>query len=122
MQFLSRLESVFDVIVQYGILFFEVVGVCVLIYSALTSVVALFKREPHVRVHLAEGISLALLFKVGSEVLRTLIVREWNELAILGAIVLLRAILTFFIEWEIKNAGKHELERASARDKAGAAK
>ena len=45
---------------------------------------------------------MALEFKMGGELLRTVIVREWNELLILGAIILLRAALTFLIQWEIK--------------------
>ena len=55
---------------------------------------------------LAKGIALALEFKMGGEVLRTVIVREWSELAILGAIILLRGALTFLINWEIKNEEK----------------
>ena len=39
---------------------------------------------------------------MGGELLRTVIVREWNELLILGAIILLRAALAFLIQWEIK--------------------
>ena len=35
--------------------------------------------------------------------LRTVVVREWSELGILGAIILLRGVLTFLIHWEIKN-------------------
>ena len=38
---------------------------------------------------------------MGGELLRTVIVREWNELLILGAIILLRAALTFLTHWEI---------------------
>ncbi len=34
--------------------------------------------------------------------LRTVVVRQWEELGILGAIILLRAALTFLIQWEIK--------------------
>jgi len=48
---------------------------------------------------------------MGSEVLRTVIVREWGELGILGVVILLRGILTFLIHWEIK----HE-EKALAMD------
>ncbi|MBR4895119.1 MAG: DUF1622 domain-containing protein, partial [Clostridia bacterium] len=33
--------------------------------------------------------------------LRTVSVRDWNELLILGAVILLRAALTFLIHWEI---------------------
>ncbi|MBQ7840811.1 MAG: DUF1622 domain-containing protein [Lachnospiraceae bacterium] len=60
--------------------------------------------------NLARGISLALEFKLGGEVLRTVIVREKAELVILGAIILLRGALTFLIHWEIKNEEAHEMD------------
>ena len=43
---------------------------------------------------------------MGSEVLRTVVVRDWEELGILGAVILLRGLLTFLIHWEIKNEEK----------------
>ena len=60
----------------------------------------------NIRLDLAQGIALALEFKMGGEVLRTVVVREWSELGILGAIIVLRAMLTFLIHWEIKNEKK----------------
>ncbi len=35
--------------------------------------------------------------------LRTVVARTWAELGILGAIMILRGLLTFLIHWEIKN-------------------
>ena len=61
------------------------------------------RQNPHVRLDLAQGIALALEFKLGGEVLRTVIVREQSELLTLGAVILLRGALTFLIHWEIKN-------------------
>ena len=40
-----------------------------------------------------------------------LVVREWAELGILGAIILLRGVLTFLIHWEIRNEKKEEEEK-----------
>ena len=54
---------------------------------------------------------MALEFKMGSELLRTLIVREWNELLILGSVILLRAALTFLIQWEISIEKKNETQK-----------
>lgn len=45
---------------------------------------------------------MGLEFKLGSEILRTVVVREFSEILIVGAIILLRAALTFLIHWEIK--------------------
>ena len=43
--------------------------------------------------------------------LRTVVVREWSELGILGAIIVLRAALTFLINWEITNEKKEKTEK-----------
>lgn len=93
--------SVFDVIIDLAILFVEAVGVGVLLFAVAKALLGLFVRRDRIRLELAEGIALALEFKMGSELLRTLIVRDWNELLILGSVIILRAALTFLIQWEI---------------------
>jgi len=42
---------------------------------------------------------------LAAEILKTVIVRNFDEMYILAAIILLRAILTFVIHWEIKSDG-----------------
>ena len=101
-EFYKIISKYFDIIVEYLILLVEFVGIVILVYAIVSAVIGLFKRQQHVRLKLAEGIALSLEFKMGGELLRTVIVREWNELLILGAIILLRAALTFLIQWEIK--------------------
>ena len=102
MSFFPILERGFEFVVQIGILFLECVGVAVLLASAVRSIAGCLRKDPHVRLVLAQGIALALEFKLGGEVLRTVIVREPQELLTLGAIILLRGALTFLIHWEIK--------------------
>ena len=99
---LNQIEDVFQVLVQSGILLLECAGVCTILFTTVKSIWACVKRDSQVRLTLAKGIALALEFKLGGEVLRTVIVREWSELAILGAVILLRGALTFLIHWEIK--------------------
>lgn len=102
MSFLKVLEDGFEIAVQCSILFLECVGVVVLLVSAVRSILGILRRDSLVRLVLAQGIALALEFKLGGEVLRTAIVREPSELITLGAIILLRGALTFLIHWEIK--------------------
>ena len=66
-------------------------------------VVNYVRRDPMVRLNLAKGMALCLEFKLGSEILRTVVVRDLSEIAIVGAIIALRAALTFLLHWEIKN-------------------
>lgn len=101
------IKSVFDYIVEYAILAIEFIGVIVLCYAVVRAIVGMFRKKNMVRLELAEGIALALEFKMGGELLRTVVVREWNELLILGSVILLRAALTFLIQWEIKNERKN---------------
>ncbi len=102
MGLLHHIEAIFQVVVQYGILFLEFAGVVVLLATAIRSLYTWICKKRRVQLDLAQGIALALEFKLGGEVLRTVIVREQSELVILGAVILLRGALTFLIHWEIK--------------------
>ena len=97
----SVLENGFEWLIAYAILLIEFIGVSVLMISVVRGVIGLVLHKEHVRLKLAEGIAPSLEFKMGGELLRTVSVREWNELLILGAVILLRAALTFLIHWEI---------------------
>ena len=107
MTLLAVLEEGFQFLVQFGVLFLECVGVAVLLAAAVRSIVGCFRKDPHVRLILAQGIALALEFKLGGEVLRTVLARDWNELGILGAVIALRGLLTLLLHWEIKNEESH---------------
>lgn len=99
-------ETILRYIVEFSTLLLEFFGICILVYTAIRSFILWIKKDEAIRLRLAQGIALALEFKLGGEVLRTVVVREWAELGILGAIIALRAALTFLIHWEIKNERK----------------
>ena len=86
----------------------------VLMITSVQGIIGYFKKDPHIRLKLAQGIALALEFKLGGEVLRTVLARDWNELAILGAVIALRGALTVLLHWEIKNE-KREHEHVLAK-------
>ena len=95
-------ESVLKYLVQFGIILLGGNGSGYFSFSGAKSVVRLCKNQPHARLSMAQGIALALCFKLGGEVLRTVIVREWSELLVLGAIIFLHAAMSILIHWEIK--------------------
>ena len=97
------MENLLEVLVSNAIHLFELVGVIVLIVAGIRGVVNYIRHDPMVRLNLAKGMALCLEFKLGSEILRTVIVRDLSEIAIVGAIIALRAALTFLLHWEIKN-------------------
>ncbi len=110
--FISTMDQYMYYFVEICTTLMELIGIFVLVYTAIICFVRWLRRGSSVRLSLAQGIALALEFKMGGEVLRTVVVREWAELGILGAIILLRGLLTFLIHWEIKNEEK-SLERSS---------
>lgn len=95
-------EELLVQIINVSILFLEFVGVFIIIISAIRGVLDYVKKNPQIRLNLANGMALGLEFKLGSEILRTVTVRDLSEIAIVASIIILRAALTFLIHWEIK--------------------
>lgn len=108
---MEMLEQYFEEIVRICILLIEMAGIIVIIASMVRGFIAFIKKDEHIRIDLAQGIMLGLEFKIGSEVLRSVIVTNWEELGKLGAIILLRSLLTFLLHWEISEEEKREKER-----------
>ena len=98
-------------LVDGAILLFECIGVVVVVIAGLRGIVEYGTHSPDTRLHLARGLAMGLEFKLGSEILRTVVVREFNEIFIVAGIIALRAVLTLLIHWEIKNeSGQAERE------------
>ena len=117
------LHEVLVEVVNLAIIIFEFMGVAVIIVAGLQGIFNYVRRDPMTRLKLAKGMAMGLEFKLGSEILRTVVVRELSEIAIVGAIILLRAALTFLIHWEIKNEEaqvEQELEEKRAAAAAAA--
>lgn len=89
-------------------LLFEYIGVAVIAFAGIQGIVNYIRREPDTRLVLAKGLAMGLEFKLGSEILRTVIVRSLDEIYIVAGIILLRAVLTLLIHWEIKNEENEE--------------
>ena len=66
----------------------------------------LVTRHPcNIKFDLANGLATSLEFKMAAEILKTVLVRDLKELAVLGAVILLRALLSLLIHFEMK--GEH---------------
>ena len=102
------LQSMLETIIIYAVLLFEYTGVIIIIIACIKGIINHIKRETKTRLYLAQGMAMGLEFKLGSEILRTVLVRDISEIIIVASIIALRALLTFLIHWEIKNeSGNH---------------
>lgn len=103
---LDNLHNWLLLLVNYGIFAFEFIGVSVLLFHGIKGAYEYITRNPLARLNLAKGMAMGLEFKLGSEILRTVVVREINECIIVGIIIFLRAALSFLIHWEIRGEEK----------------
>ena len=105
---LDMLHIILENIVDGAILLFEFIGVGIIIFSGIRGFFLYIRRSPDTKLTLAKGLAMGLEFKLGSEILRTVVVRDWKEIGIVAGIIALRAALTFLIHWEIKEEEKSE--------------
>lgn len=99
---MEALEVLLHYIVEFSIIIFEFIGVGIIIVSGIIGFTKYLRRHPDTKIVLAQGLAMGLEFKMGSEILRTVIVRQWEEIGTVAGIIALRAALTFLIHWEIK--------------------
>ncbi|MEG2596842.1 MAG: DUF1622 domain-containing protein [Oscillospiraceae bacterium] len=100
---MTYLHEILRQVVDAAILLFEFIGVLVIITAGIHGTINYLCRNPLTRLNLAKGMAMGLEFKLGSEILRTVVVREFSEILIVAGIIALRSALTFLIHWEIKN-------------------
>ena len=85
----------------------ELMGIFVVAVSALKAFWLYCKglvthRPSNIKFDLANGLATSLEFKMAAEILKTVMVRDLNELLVLGAVILLRALLSLLIHFEMK--------------------
>lgn len=107
-----------DNLVSLSIIILELIGVGIVIWTGMVGFIKWLKREKDMKIYLGEGFAMGLQFKLGSEILRTVVVKEWSEIAIVAGIIALRVALTFLIHWEIKQEEHGEKEREEEKNKA----
>lgn len=101
----------------------SVISVTVVIYGALLAFIEILKNElsrftgkfnKHklrvIRADLGTYLLLGLELLIAADVLKTILDPELHEVAILGAIVVLRILLSFFLDREIKELEKEKVE------------
>ena len=106
-------QDALNLIVEFAILVFEYIGVAVILMAGIKGIVNYVTRNPKTRLDLAKGLAMGLEFKLGSEILRTVVVREMTELVFVAGIIALRAVLTVLNHWEIKN---EEMQEQSGKE------
>ena len=110
-----ELEKIIELVLEIVVPVLELAGIFIVAEAALASFVRYIyalatRRSVHVKKRLAVGLLLGLEFMMTAEILKTLVIRELNDILILGGVVILRAILAFELKQEEKEEESEESE------------
>ncbi|MFA5117507.1 MAG: DUF1622 domain-containing protein [Candidatus Omnitrophota bacterium] len=95
------------------------VGALITIWGILISLFDFLRKEifnhkqsvqlnDTIRIKLGSYLVLALEFFIASDIVKTIITPTWQSLGILGAIVIIRTILSYFLTKDIKDIMKQK--------------
>ena len=116
--FIAQYKDILYVLAEISASTLEFIGILIIIIGSVRALVHLLKsllKREHFRIvaSLGRALALALEFKMGAEIINTVIVRDLEELGILAIVVAIRALLAFLIHWEIKAENKKSKDEGS---------
>lgn len=91
----------------------EVMGILVISWTSIKAFWeyiqnTFMKRHLKIQTHLAKGLATGLEFKLGAEILKTVLVQDIDELIVLGAVFALRALMSILIHFELRHTDKDD--------------
>ena len=106
--FVSHYKDLLYPIAEISASTLELIGIFIIIIGSFRALVKLIgclitKQPLHIVIDLGKALALALEFKMGAEIIKTVIIHNLEELAILGVVIIIRALLSFIIHWEIRS-------------------
>lgn len=101
------LEELFDKYLPILIHLFELMGIIILTLGTFPAFINYFKgkvskKDYKIKYEFADVMVTSLDFKLSAEILKTVIIRSKEELVILAVVFIIRIIMTFVLEREMK--------------------
>ena len=120
--FIDNYQQILHGIAEVVALTLELVGIFTIVIGSVKAIALIFsrirKKQPvNIVIDLGRSLALALEFKMGAEIINTVIVRDLKELGILAIVILIRALLAVLIHWEIKMEKKEDSDKDKREDK-----
>ncbi len=102
------LENIIHMALPYIISALEIMGIAVVTWSGLSAFWGyikdvFFHKKINFMFKFSQGLAAGLEFKMAAEILKTVLIKEMSELLVLGAVILLRAVLSVLIHFEMKH-------------------
>ena len=115
------MEAIINEILYYVIWVIDIIGTGIIafgtFYSAIKLIIGLFNKDKKdkengssIKLILANYLALGLEFMLAAEILRTVTMnrRDFSEIIVLGAIIILRAAISLLIYFELSYEEKKE--------------
>ena len=104
---MNIVHEILETILPYIIAILEVMGVFIVTWSVLKEFWEYIQntfmhKDLNIQFNLGVGLATGLEFKMAAEILKTVIIQSLDELIVLGAVILLRALMSFLIRFELK--------------------
>jgi len=106
--------------VAYVVPWIEALGIVAVLWSVIEALVSLARRGgailmrhplgkdfAAIRVAMGEKLVLGLEFFLAGDIIQTIVVPTWESLAILGGIVVIRTVLVYFLNIELRQGAKY---------------
>ena len=115
------LHHAIEIVLPYIISILEIMGIFVVVWTAIHEFWEYIQNtfmntKFDIQINLAEGLATALEFKLAAEILKTVVVQSMDELYILGAVILLRGLMSILIHFEIQGAHGVKLVKKENKD------
>ena len=113
---MNILEELIHIVLPYIIHTLEILGIFIVTWSAIKAFWryirnAFSSNKIDLQSRLANGLATGLEFKMAAEILKTVIIHSLDELYVLGAIVVLRALISALIHFEYVARGKRAAKK-----------
>lgn len=107
------MEDLFNKFLPILIHLFELMGILILTLGVFTAFFhyiqkRFFKKEVNIKYEFADVMITTLDFKLAAEILKTVTIKSMDELVILASVFIIRIIMTFVLEKEMKIEEKKE--------------
>lgn len=100
-------------VAEISVNFMELLSICIIVFTTFVAFFKLLRHEKSARVYLLHGQSIGLTFKLGSEILRTITVRNMDEIMQIAMLILIKAAMTWLIHWELTDTDEEPDEPSS---------
>ena len=94
------IEVLIHAATQYSVYVFELCCLAVMLWGGFRAMQALIRRQGYVEIRLSHYMNMALLFKLGAEIIRLTLVRTLQELLLVAGIVVLHGAISLIIHLE----------------------